>query len=146
MSTWFRHQCGLLKALRAATTPQQSFISNPKVGVVDLKVLPVSFFPIIGEESANLEFLDGTYQSKVDAGVLVVENACQNSLRIREPEGMGQSLVEVVRADFNWDGIEDILLFEYCYATHGTFGYGGIRILTRKSIDRQFETVRTHDL
>ena len=93
-----------------------------------------------------MELLQGTYQSKVNDGVLVVENACQNSLSIREPNGMGQSLVEVVRADFNGDGIEDILLFEYCYATHGTLGYGGIRILTRKSIDGKFETVRTHYL
>lgn len=144
MSTWFRHQCGLLNALQAATTPQQSFISAPKVGITDLKLLPVSFFPIIGEEAANMEFLDGTYQSKVDDGVLMVESTHQNSLQIREPEGMGQHLVEVVRADFNWDGIEDILLFEYCYATHGTLGYGGIRILTRKSINGKFETVRTY--
>ena len=146
MATWFRHQCGLLNSLQTATTPQQSFISNPKVGVVDLELLPVLFFPIIGDESANMEFLDGTYKNKVDDGVLVVENAYPNSLRVREPEGMGQSLVEVVRADFNGDGIEDILLFEYCYATHGTFGYGGIRILTRKSINGKFETVRTHYL
>ena len=146
MSTCFRHQCGLLNALQTATTPQQSFISDPKVGVVDLKLLPVSFFPIIGDESANMEFLDGTYQSKVDDGVLVVKSAHKNLLRIQEPNGMGQSLVEVVRADFNGDGIEDILLFESCYATHGTFGYGGIRILTRKSIDGKFETVRTHYL
>ena len=146
MSTYFRHQCGLLKALQAATTPQQSFISNPKVGIVDLKLLPVSIFPIIGDELANLELLEGTYEDKVNDGVLMVESACGNSLRIREPEGMGQSLVEVVRADFNGDDIEDILLFEYCYATHGTFGYGRIRILTRKSIHGQFETVQTYNL
>ena len=146
MSTWFRHQCGLLNSLQTAITPQQSFISNPKVGIVDLELLPILFFPIMGDESANMEFLDGTYKNKVDDGVLVVENASQNSLSIREPNGMGQSLLEAVRADFNGDGIEDILLFEYCYATHGTFGYGGIRILTRKSIDGKFETVRTHYL
>ena len=116
------------------------------MGIVDLKLLPVSLFPIIGEDSANTELLQGTYQSKVNDGVLVVENASQNSLSIGEPNGMGQSLVEAVRADFNGDGIEDILLFEYCYATHGTLGYGGIRILTRKSIDGKFETVRTHYL
>lgn len=28
----------------------------------------------------------------------------------------------VARADFNSDGIKDILLFEYCYTTHGTLG------------------------
>lgn len=54
---------------------------------------------------------------------------------------MGQQLIEVARADFNNDGIEDILLFEYCYATHGTLGFGGIRILTRKTENGLFEIV-----
>lgn len=36
------------------------------------------------------------------------------------------------------DGIEDMLLFEYDYATRGTFGAGNIRVLTRKSVDGLF--------
>ncbi len=54
---------------------------------------------------------------------------------------MGQQLIEVARADLNGDGIEDILLFEYCYATHGTLGYGGVRILTRTGPSKRFEDV-----
>jgi len=37
------------------------------------------------------------------------------------------------------------LLFEYCYATHGTLGFGGIRILTRRSADGLFEGVSAQD-
>ena len=55
---------------------------------------------------------------------------------------MGQLLREVVRADFNNDGIEDILLFEYHYATQGTLGFGGVIVLTRKSMNGKFEVVR----
>jgi hypothetical protein len=58
---------------------------------------------------------------------------------------MGQQLVEVARADFNGDGVEDMLVFEYCYATHGTLGFGGIRILTRKSANGKFEIVERAD-
>ena len=137
MSTWFRHQCGLLKALQTAITPQYSFISTPRVGVVNLQLIPISFFPWIGDEVENVE-LGATYQDKVKAGELMVKEVSQNSLRI-EDEGMGQNLVEVVKSDFNRDGFEDILLFEYCYATHGTLGYGGVRILTRKSANGKFE-------
>jgi len=64
----------------------------------------------------------------------------QNLLRI-ESAAMGQQLIEVARADFNGDGIEDILLFEYCYATGGTLGFGGIKIITRLSSDGMFELV-----
>jgi hypothetical protein len=58
---------------------------------------------------------------------------------------MGQQLVEVARADFNGDGIEDILVFEYCYATHGTLRYGGIRLLTRATADGMFTAEETVD-
>ena len=139
MSVSFHQRCGLLKSLQSATTPQQSFISNPKAGVVDLELLPMSLFPWIGDEPDCTE-LDATYQKKVKDGDLVVKGVSQNSLII-EGYAMGQRLIEVVRADFNGDGIEDILLFEYCYATGGTLGYGGNRILTRKSSESKFEIV-----
>ena len=138
-SVSFYQRCGLLKSLQSATTPQQSFISNPKVGVVDLELLPMPLFPWIGDEPDCTE-LDATYQKKVKDGDLVVKGVSQNSLII-EGYAMGQRLIEVVRADFNGDGIEDILLFEYCYATEGTLGFGGNRILTRKSSNSKFEIV-----
>ena len=144
-SILFGRQCDLLKSLQAATTPQKSFISTPKVGVANLELLPYSLFPLgFGEEPESRE-LNPTYQSKVKDGVLIVKNVSQNLLRIEVPHDMGQELVEMVRADFNGDGLEDILLFEWNYATHGTFGTGGICILTRKSMDGKFETVQLHD-
>ena len=140
LSSWFEHQCGLLKALQAATTPIQSFVSEPQVSIVDLELLPFSLFPRLGETAKDTE-PNATYQSKVDDGTLIVKRLRQNLLRIEEREGMGQQLIEVARADFNGDGVEDILLFEYCYATHGTLGFGGIRIITRTSAVGKFETV-----
>ena len=139
MSVGFHQQCGLLKSVQSATTPQQSFISNPKVGIVDIELLPMSLFPWIGDEPDCTE-LDATYEKKVKDGELVVKGVSQNSL-IVEGDAMGQRLTEVLRADLNGDGIEDILLFEYCYATGGTLGYGGNRILTRKSSAGKFEIV-----
>lgn len=143
MSTWFEHQCGLLKSLQAAKTPTQSFVSDPRVSVIDLDLLPFSLFPIVGLEGAAEP--DATYQSKVDDGTLVVKRIRQNILQIEESEGMGQQLIEVARADFTGNGVEDILLFEYCYATHGTLGFGGIRVLTRTSATGKFESIAPND-
>ncbi|MFP5444329.1 MAG: hypothetical protein ACLGIY_12185 [Betaproteobacteria bacterium] len=139
MSTWFEHQCGLLKSLQASTTPTQSFVSQPRVSIIDLDLLPFSLFPCIGESGEDAD-PDATYQSKVDDGTLVIKRIRQNMFRIEQPEGMGQQLIEVARADFTGDGIEDILLFEYCYATHGTLGFGGIHIITRTSASGKFES------
>jgi hypothetical protein len=71
---------------------------------------------------------------------MIVKSVRQNSITV-ESNYMGQHIVEVARADFNGDGIEDILLFEYAWATGGTLGFGGIRIFTRKSSDGMFEEV-----
>jgi len=136
ISTWFEQQCGLLTALQAAQAPSQSFVSDPRVGVVDLNLLPYSFFPVFTEHTASAT--TESYQDKVDDGTLVVKRVRANMLTIESPDLMGQVLIEVVRADFNGDGIEDILLFEYCYAIGGTMSWGAPRLLTRTSDDAMF--------
>lgn len=140
LSAFFEHQCGLLSSLQAATTPERSFIADPRVGIVDLNLIPFSFFPSFGDKPKENDGT-ATYQNKVDDGTIVIRRLRQNTLCVEEPEGMGQQLIEVTRADFNGDGIEDILLFEYCYATHGTLGFGGIRILTRNTTNSLFEAI-----
>lgn len=136
MATRFEHRCGLLAGLQRAKPPTQSFVSRPRVSILDLDLLPYSFFPVMPkhEDDANTK----SYQDLVDAGNLIVRRVRGNLLKIEEREGMGQLLIEVVRADFNGDGIEDILLFEYCYATHGTMGFGGVRLITRLAADEKF--------
>jgi hypothetical protein len=140
MATFFEHQCGLLTALEAATTPEISFIASPKVGIIDLELLPFSLFPHFGDRAVKENHFS-TYQSKVSDGTIAITKLRQNLLQVAEPEGMGQQLIEVARADFNGDGIEEILVFEYCWATHGTLGYGDVKILTRKSTNSPFELV-----
>ncbi|MYB96168.1 TonB family protein [Candidatus Poribacteria bacterium] len=138
MSVWFKHHCGLLNALEGAAVPQQSYISNPKVGITNLDLIPFSLFPNLSGDEIDL---GATFEKKVRNGELTVIEKDQNVLTT-EGIGMGQLLREVIRADFNNDGIEDILLFEYHYATQGTLGFGGVIVLTRKSVDGKFEVVR----
>jgi hypothetical protein len=138
-ATRFAQKAELLTALERAATPTQSFIDSPRVSVADLHRLPFRLFPDLSSERPEDEMVK-TYQDKVDEGALVVKTVRQNLLVV-EDEGMGQQLMEVARADFNGDGIEDVLIFEYIWATGGTFGVGMVRILTRKSADGLFEEV-----
>lgn len=137
-SVWFKHQCGLLNALDAALTPKVSHISEPRVGILDLDLIPASLFPWIELSEGNSRH-PGTYQDAVSDGTFLVRRTQQNLLVVEEPKGMGQQLIEVARADFTGSGYEEMLLFEYCYATHGTLGFGGIRTLRRTSSDDLFE-------
>ena len=147
MSVWFKFQCRLLNALETAEIPRKSFILDPRVGVINLELLRFAIFPysladiLDWEEAKNMKT---TYQDMVDAGRLKVQRAEKNVLQI-EDDGMWQGLEEVVRADFNRDGIEDILVFEYHRAIGGTLGSGGIIMLTRQSIDGKLEEVRPPD-
>lgn len=70
MSTFFEQQCGLLSSLQAATTPGRSFIADPRAGIVDLQLIPFSFFPSFGDAPQE-DDTAATYQSKVDDGVVV---------------------------------------------------------------------------
>lgn len=144
MSFFFKHPCGLLNALEKARVPKKSFISDVKVGVVNLELLPFEMFPenLAPKSSWDADRdLETTYQQKIDSQELVVTEKSQNVLNV-EGFGMGQMLKEMVRADFNNDGIEDVLLFEYHHVTKGTYAYGGIIVLTRKSINGKFELLR----
>ncbi len=140
MSVFFEHQCGLLNSLRTASMPEQSFIGDPRVGIVDLNFIPYDLFPNTVDKEENRISVQ-SYQDKVDDGTMIVKRTSQNTLVV-EDECMGQQLVEVARADFTGDGFEDILLFVYCYAIGGSLGFGGNCILTRRTADGLFETVR----
>ena len=116
-----------------------SHVAEPRAGLADLHLLPFSFFPEMGDPHIDPALAKTlTYQQQVDAGVLRVRRVGTSVLCV-ENDHMGQSLVEGARADFDGDGIEDLLVFEYCYATHGTLGFGGVRLLSRKTADGLFE-------
>ncbi|OGU18901.1 MAG: hypothetical protein A2X85_00645 [Geobacteraceae bacterium GWF2_54_21] len=100
-----------------------------------MNLMPFDMFPQLGDTVIPVE---GTYQDQIDKRNLRVRNVTSNSFNV-ESEYMGHSLVEAVRADFNNDGFEDVLCFEYSYATKGTLGFGGIRVLTRLSPESHFE-------
>jgi hypothetical protein len=125
--------------LQAAVTPERSFIAEPRVGIVDLALLPFSLFPRLGEELPDLTPTD-TYQDKIDSGMLVVRRLRQNMVCV-ETAYMSQTITEVSRADFNGDGVEDILVFTSYHLRQATFSSGGIWILTRKTFDGLFERI-----
>ena len=142
MSAFFEHQCGTLGALARATLPAASYLSDPRVGLSDLHLLPFSLFPNLAAGSEDGRASDGlSFADKVASGDLVVRRVSSHLLVTEEPAGMGQQLIEVVRADFDGDGLEEMLVHEYCWATHGTLGYGGAFLLARRTPDGALELV-----
>jgi hypothetical protein len=143
MASFFKFPCGLLNALEKANLPEDRFISDAKVSIVNLELLPFEMFPdnLAEKSSWDERDLETIYQDKIDNQKLVVTEKSQNVLDI-EGFGMSQRLREIVRADFNNDGIEDVLVFEAHSVKKGTYRYAGIIVLTRKSINGKFEVLR----
>lgn len=139
MASWFNIPCGTLNEFQTAAIPQRSFISNPKAGITDLELLPLSLFPELFDFKQNIENV--TYQDQVETGMLKVTGMGGNWLSC-EDVGLKQHLTEVARADFNNDGIEDILLSESVSATQGSYRDYKMTILTKKSVDGKFERVQ----
>ena len=147
LASFFKYPCALLKALEMASVAKESFITDPEVGVVNVELLPFSLFPYIGEYKGRQAFardLQTTYQQKIETGELVVIEKAKHVLKIQD-EGLVQSLREVVRADFNNDGIEDVLVNGGYWVTQGTHSSYGIIVLTRKSMTGKFEVARPLD-
>lgn len=146
MASWFKYPCGTLNLLERATIPQRSFLPTSKEGIFDLKLIPLSLFPVVTDfEQAygyNIENL--TYQDQVEKGLLKVTDKGQNWFSC-EDDGLRQHLTEVARADFNSDGVEDLLLSEAVHATQGTYRTYDLIILTRNSTDEKFEKVEPDD-
>ena len=146
MGSWFKYPCGTLNLLETATVPQRSFIPTSEEGVFNLKLLPLSLFPVVTdfEQTYGYNIENVTYQDQVDKGLLKVTEMSQSKL-VCEDDGLRQHLTEVARADFNGDDVEDILLSEAVHATQGTYRTYDMIILTRKSMDGKYEKVEPHD-
>ena len=139
MASWFKYPCGTLQLLERATRPKRSFLPQE---LFDLKLLPLKLFPIVSdyEQTYGRDIEDETYHDQAEKGELEVIEKTPHKFRCKL-RGLKQYLTEVVRADFNGDGTEDILLSEAVYAIGATYHTYDLIILTRKSSEAKYESI-----
>jgi hypothetical protein len=134
--------CGLLFALQDAKLPLKSFVANPRVGLANLKLLPAEIL------SANTD--DQEKEKEHTRGLTVSEAVALKDIRKAGDKvltvsygGFRQSFWEGARADFNGDGIEDILVFTAGRAEGGTLGYSDYFVLTRTGPSGPLKLIET---
>lgn len=126
----FIHACGLLFELQKARQPAKSFVANPKLGLANLDLLPAEILNDYTDEPENERMrLRGLTLSKVVPRE-DIEEADDNGLTLTYGN-FRQSFWEGARADFNGDGVEDILVFTGGRAVGGTLGFSDYFFLTR---------------
>jgi 5-methylcytosine-specific restriction endonuclease McrA len=146
---FFLRAYSFIRAMLAAKVADLSYVRNPKRGVYDLELLPVTLLPILSsddeEEISKMHHAGTSIQDLVQSGKVIVEERSSHYLSLKY-QGMGAAYWEIMRADLNDDGIEDILISHYKYALEGTLGVGAISILQRKSAIAKFELLAGDEL
>lgn len=127
MESFFRRDCALIDALSKAAPAKRSFIKEPRVGLNDMDIVSASVlqgFVPIGTPDATLGTLMRAGAFTVDErGPLVLKLSSNN---------FTATLEELARADFNGDGLEDILVLSAIHAQGGTLRDYETKLLTRE--------------
>ena len=130
----------VLEAASRAQIPAISYLKSPHVGVADLNLLAAAVLPAISPDGqAMIEAL-----GKVSLRDLALSNKIAiidvSSTRLNVAfEGLGVVLKELLRADLDGDGAEEILVQYYTYAIGGTLGVSSIGLLRRSSSEALLE-------
>jgi hypothetical protein len=136
----FNFTCVTLAFLAEATAPDHSFVAAPEVGVGDIALLPTTVLPAATDaDRRHLEELaadGGTVGDQIDPGApptTIARHETRYTYR-----GVEQILTELARADFNDDGLEDILVFVDESTPGGPYRAAYHIVLTRKSATGPF--------
>jgi hypothetical protein len=122
----------VLETASHAQVPSISYLKTPRVGVADLHLLPASILPSISPDGAARVAALGkaTLQDLAHSGNISVVDVSSIRLDI-EFGGVGMVLRELLRADLDGDGMEELLIQYYIYAVGGTLGVSLIGVLRR---------------
>jgi hypothetical protein len=147
--TYFRRVYALVIALAKARVAKYSFITEQRVSIANFDLLPVTLLPALsGDDIGELQRFqsEGVHiRDLIEQGKVKVVSSSPLSLTLHY-NYMGLYLNEILRADLNDDGVEDLLIGIYSWALDGTFGAGGTVALTRLGIDQPFITSENMDL
>lgn len=139
--TFFKHVYALVVALAQARVPKHKFISDSKLSIANFDLLPVTLLPALcTEEVEELQRFksDGvSIPELIEQGRVKIVSSSVSSLSLHY-DHMGLHLNEILRADLNDDGVEDLLIGSYEWALEGTYGAGGTVVLTRLETDQPF--------
>ena len=141
---FFKRAYSLIQAFSVARTADTSFIGPPKAGINTIDMLPVTLLPYLSQdqerELTGVHDRGVTIGDFVKQGRAVVTDQSPHHLAITY-NGMGKAFWDVMHADLNGDGIEDMLISTYEWSLTGTLGFGHLLVLARKEAGAMFEVM-----
>jgi hypothetical protein len=130
----------VLEAASCAKLAPISYIRSPRLGVTNLNLFPSKLAPtqrLDRSEIISVSDAD-SIQTLLEKGSINVQISSDSRVTI-ECEDQGVILTELMRADFDYDGVEEILVQELFYIKGATFRALNICLLRRRYLDTMFD-------
>jgi len=129
----------IFEAASRAQLAAISYVKSPHLGLADLRLLPAHLVPRVGLQerqdvpNTGMDSLAALY----GAGKISIPSFSSNHLDV-VAGSLGVGLKELLRADLDGDGIEEILVHRIIYAVKGTFRNYQIGLLRRAEPGARF--------
>jgi hypothetical protein len=139
MSLPLMRASAVLEAASCARLAAISYVKSPHVGLADLRLLPAYLVPRVhsGERQGGGDLFTDSIQALLSAEEASIVSFSSSHLGVISGD-FGTSLQELLRADLDGDGIEEILIQRIIYAVAGTFRHYGVGLLRRPEPDVPF--------
>jgi len=140
MEAYFKSSDAIINAVANAQVASVSYLRNPHAGVADLHLLSKRVLPYFDPDADKriAQITEPSLRELARAKKILIVDVSSTRLQF-EWEGAGAVLTELMRADLDGDGIEEILIEYFTYAVGGTLGIGTTGVLRRFGPDAMFE-------
>lgn len=130
----------MLEAASRAKLAPISFIRSPRLGVTNLNLLPGRLAPTRRQDRSEIIPVSDaeSIQALIEKGSISAQISSDDRVTI-ECESQGVTLTESMRADFDYDGVEEILVQMHYYISGASFRSLDIGLLCRRHADSMFE-------
>ena len=146
---FFKRVYSLIVALAQAKIPKYKYISDQKVSIANFDLLPVTLLPVLSSEGVKelkrFESEGIHISDLINQGRVKIVSSSPLSLTLHY-DYMGLNMKEILRADLNDDGIEELLIGSYEWALGGTYGAGSTLVLARMGKDQNFTLAKNIEL
>jgi hypothetical protein len=129
-----------IAAVARARVAAVSYLRDPYAGVCDLHLLPTATLPVIGPDMDS-ELKRLTEKNLKELAVKDIIHICDvSSTRLHfQWQFAGAAFTELLRADLDGDGVEELLIQYPTYAVGGTLTFVAVGMLRRVGSDEMFE-------
>jgi hypothetical protein len=130
----------VLEAASRAKLAPISYIRSPRLGVTNLNLLPGKLAPTHRQDRSKIISVSDadSIQTLIEKGSISAQISSDARVTI-ECESQGVTLTELMRADFDYDGVEEILVQMHYYISGASFRSLDIGLLCRRNLDSMFE-------